>query len=296
MRLDVGAPGPSAERVAREQEWILRGRRFTGLAWGEPVGSPTVLLHGWLDHAGSWEEVAAGLDGWVLALDQRGHGRSMRVDPGTTYHFPDYVADLDALVAELGGPVRLVGHSMGGTIVTLYAGARPEAVSAVVSVDGLGLPDGAEDAADRMVAFLDGSRREVRPRVLSSVEEAAERLRAAMPFLTPASALRLAARDTVPVEGGVTWAHDLRHRIRGAIPYRHAHHRQLLARIRCPVLSVHPEHSPFAATDTAALEAAVPDLRVVQIPGAGHMVHLQAPRPVANAVRAFFDETRGNTV
>ncbi len=279
-----------------ETTWTLRGLRFSGLTWGAPVGVPTVFLHGWLDHAGSWERVAGALDGWRVALDHRGHGRSPRVGEGTTYHFPDYVADLDALVDVLGGRVRLVGHSMGGTIATLYAGARPLAVERVVSVDGLGLHDGADEAADRMVAFLDGSRRPIVPKEYASVAVAAAKLRLAMPFLDEAFALRLAERDTVPNGAGVTWAHDLRHRIRGAIPYRHAHHQALLARIVCPVLSVHPEHSPFAAADVAALEGAIPRLEVVNIPGAGHMVHLQRPDAVAAATRAFFAEVAGSTL
>ncbi len=278
-----------------ESSWTLRGLAFTGLQWGTPSGVPTVLLHGWLDHAGSWRRIAEQLEGWCVALDHRGHGGSPRVGPGTTYHFPDYVADLDALVVALGGRVRLVGHSMGGTIATLYAGACPEAVEAVVSIDGLGLHDGGDEAADRMVAFLDQTRRPVQPKVFASVEVAADRLRAAMPFLDPAHARELAARDTVPVPGGYTWAHDLRHRIRGAIPYRHAHHQPLLARIRCPVLSIHPEHSPFAAADVAALEGTIARLAVVTIPGAGHMVHLQAPDPVAFAVRAFFAQNMDST-
>lgn len=273
----------------REVEWTLRGLPFGGLEWGAPDASPIVFLHGWLDHAGSWEEVAEEVPGWRLAPDHRGHGRSARVGPGTTYHFPDYVADLDALLDQLGGRPRLVGHSMGGTIATLYAGARPERVAAVVTIDGLGLADGEAEAADRLVAFLDGSRRPVRDKVHADVHEAAARLRAAMPFLDEARALRLALRDTRPVEGGVTWAHDPRHRIRGAVPYRHGHHRALLERIRCPVLSIHPEHSPFAPPDVAALEQAIRDLSVVEVPGAAHMVHLQAPRAVAAAVRSFFD-------
>lgn len=272
----------------REMDWTLRGLPFGGVAWGTPDETPIVFLHGWLDHAGSWEEVAERVPGWRVAPDHRGHGRSPRVGPGTTYHFPDYVADLDALLDELGGRPRLVGHSMGGTIATMYAGARPERVAAVVTVDGLGLADGEGEAADRLVAFLDGTRRGVKEKVHASVADAAARLRGAMPFLTEARARRLAERDTRPVDGGVTWTHDPRHRIRGAIPYRHVHHQALLARIRCPVLSVHPQHSPFAPADVSALESTIPDLRVVEIPDATHMVHLQAPEALATAIRSFF--------
>jgi alpha-beta hydrolase superfamily lysophospholipase len=63
-----------------------------------PKDAPTILLlHGFLDHAGSWARVAERLSGHVVALDLRGHGRSAWVGPGASYHFPEYVADVDAL-------------------------------------------------------------------------------------------------------------------------------------------------------------------------------------------------------
>ncbi|MFN7144999.1 MAG: alpha/beta fold hydrolase [Myxococcota bacterium] len=271
-----------------ERTWSLRGLTFGGLVWGDAVGVPTVFLHGFLDHAGSWERVAAGLDGHRIALDLRGHGRSDWIAPGGSYHFPEYVADLDALVDVLGGRVRLVGHSMGGTVASLYAGAGPDAVDRLVIVDGIGSLDGGAAARDRMVQFLDGIKRVRALTPHPTVEDAARRLRATWPGLDDARALALARRGTRPTEGGVTWSYDPRHRVRAPAPYRQDQHVHLLAAIRCPVLSVHPEHSLFAAEDVARLEAAVPDLRVAHVPG-GHMVPLDAPEALASVIRSFFD-------
>lgn len=272
-----------------EARYTLRGLPFAALEWGEPAPEipPTLLLHGFLDHAGSWSRVAEQLDGHVVAFDLRGHGHSAWVGPGESYHFSEYLADVDALVTTLGGRVRLVGHSMGGTVATLYAGARPGAVERLAIVDGIGLPDGGAGARDRMVQFLDGIARVRNPRPYPTIAAAAERLLSTWSGLDPAWAISLAERGTRPVEGGFVWRYDPRHLVRAAVPYRQDQHLRFLVAIRCPVLSVHPEHSLFAAADVATLEAAILDLVVREVPGAGHMTQLDAPRALAAHLREF---------
>ena len=88
-------------------------------------GPPILLVHGGAAHARWWDFVAPALVGrfHVLALDQRGHGDS----PWTgqwAYGSRHYAADLEAVIDGwgLGAPV-LVGHSMGGHSVMVYAAA-----------------------------------------------------------------------------------------------------------------------------------------------------------------------------
>src|SRR5436190_808867 len=86
-----------------------------------PPGAETVLLlHGFLDAAGTWDLVAAPLAraGFnVIAPDLRGFGESGRVPEGGYYHFPDYIADVEDLVRALGlTSLSIVGHSMGGGV------------------------------------------------------------------------------------------------------------------------------------------------------------------------------------
>lgn len=276
---DPGAPGARALRLP------VRGRELAALAWGEPGPGATVLLHGFLDHAGSWSRVVRHLRGPAIAIDLRGHGRSDWNGAGESYHFAEYVADLDAVVALLGGPVRLVGHSMGGTLATLYASARPERVARLAAVDGIGLSDGGASARERMVQFLDGIGRERGHRTFPGVEAAAERLVATW-GLDPGHARELAARGTRPVEGGVVWAYDPRHRVRAPTPYRQDQHLRFLEALRCPVLSVHAARSLFSPADVARLEAAIPELRVATV-DAGHMVQLEAPDALGDVLAAF---------
>ncbi|MBK9558339.1 alpha/beta hydrolase [Candidatus Neomicrothrix sp.] len=98
-----------------------------------------VMMHGMvMDNLSSFYYTLANpvaLDHEVILYDQRGHGRSER--PPTGYTVADSVADLRALLAELGvdRPVVLVGNSYGGTIGMAYAMAYPDEVRGVLLIE-----------------------------------------------------------------------------------------------------------------------------------------------------------------
>lgn len=267
--------------------WRLRGLDIAGQTWGAPGQNevPVVLVHGFLDHAGTWDEVAALLPGHIAAPDLRGHGQSAWCGPEETYHFADYIADLDALVTTLGGRAIVVGHSLGGTIVSTWAGARPERAAGLVIVDGLGLVDGVHESASRLRGWLDEVAAGPRPhRAFATQDEAAERLRAAHPCLTQARALALASRGTRAAAGGWTWSFDPRHRFRYPTPYRQDAHRRILEDYTGPTLVITPENSPFNADDSARTRSALPHAAHVRMPEVGHMVPLEAPRGLAEVI------------
>jgi pimeloyl-ACP methyl ester carboxylesterase len=108
-----------------------------------------LAVHGITGSGMSWAAVASALpNAWSLvAVDLRGRGRSRDLPPSTGLH--DHVADLvavaEGLVAESGGPIALVGHSMGAFIAVHLAHGRPDLFSRVVLVDGgvaLPVPEG----------------------------------------------------------------------------------------------------------------------------------------------------------
>ncbi|HYW80361.1 MAG TPA: alpha/beta hydrolase, partial [Thermoguttaceae bacterium] len=90
-----------------------------------------VAIHGFLEHSGRHSRLAGVLndEGYaVYAMDMRGHGRS-EGEPVFVEQFDDYLADLDVFVDRVRRrhpekPLLLFGHSMGGTIVGLYAATR----------------------------------------------------------------------------------------------------------------------------------------------------------------------------
>ena len=141
----------SMYQVLREPQslWVpLRGCRYHVRQWGtaKPGATPLVLAHGWMDVAASWQFMvdafseAFAQQRPIFAMDWRGYGLT-EAPPTDCYWFPDYLADLDALLDSLSPdqPVDLVGHSMGGNVVMMYAGTRPERIRRLVNLEGFGL-------------------------------------------------------------------------------------------------------------------------------------------------------------
>jgi pimeloyl-ACP methyl ester carboxylesterase len=277
-----------------DEWWFRRGPRALPLRvceWGgDRGGTPVVVLHGFLEQGAAWDAVAGRLGRRVVAPDQRGHGRSGHVGTGAGYPFWDYVGDLDGLVEHLGGVVDLVGHSMGGTVAALFAGARPESVRRLVLVEGLGPPDATAEAVERGRAFLASLRDPPRHGAVASVDEAAERIRRGVPSLSIAEARALAERTLRSEDGGFRWTWDASHRGRSPVPFQTVLFGAFLTEIRCPVLLIDGENSMFRIKpDLAERRAKVPHAVHVGIPGAGHLVHHDAPEALAAAITSFLE-------
>ncbi|HZG34966.1 MAG TPA: alpha/beta hydrolase [Gaiellaceae bacterium] len=104
--------------------------------WGERGAPPLVCLHGVTSHALHFEQLGRRLGGshHVVALDQRGHGRSTWEPP---WHLEQYVADAVAAVRGHGvdGPAVWLGHSFGGRVAYEVAAAQPGLVERLVLLD-----------------------------------------------------------------------------------------------------------------------------------------------------------------
>jgi len=268
------------------------GLRLHLLEWGTS-GPVVLLLHGYLEHAHAWDFVAPHLvDGGhhVFALDWRGHGESAWVGAGGYYHFPDYVADLAGVVRALGGQAVVVGHSMGGGAAVLYAGTEPERVRALISVEGIGIPDSDPDTAPGcFAAWIDDLERAGRRRrVPLSLDAAAQRLRDRFPRFSEDVARHMALHGTRETAAGRVWKFDLRHQTRSPQPAYVAQARAFWRRVSCPVLYVDGADSDLRLP-VADLEDRLATLRAerASIAAAGHHPHLEHPQETARVIGDF---------
>lgn len=283
----------------RDHTIDVRGLKIHYLEWGERAKDPLILIHGFLDHARSWEPFVECLGQksshplWVVAPDCRGHGDSGWVGAGGYYHFPDYLLDLDSLIQNLGASsVRLLGHSMGGTISFLYAGTFPRRVRKLVLVEGIG-PIGLNfaDAPPRMEKWISEAKTVERKqsREYASLEDAATRLQKGNPRLKRDFALQLATWGMKQNDHGKwVWKFDPLHRTMAPQPFYSGQAMEFYRRIECPVLIVRGKESRQAARpDIQQRLEAIARRTSIEIENAGHMIHHDNPEALAEAAAGF---------
>ena len=293
-----------AQVPARSGTVVLRGLPQRVLRWGPESADPVLLLHGFLDCAETFQFLVDALprDWSFVALDWRGFGGSGRND--APYWFPDYLADLDAFLDLAGIPaepgpaggrgLRVIGHSMGGNVASLYAGVRPGRFRWLASLEGFGLPRTTpEQAPARYAQWLDELRAGVRGWQYESVAQLATVLRRRNPRLPADHAEFLAAAWSRPrAGGGVELRADPWHRLVNPMLYRREEAEACWRRADLPMLLVFGAESDFHRRlgpdgEAAYYHAIFRQLEIASIAGAGHMMHHEAPAAVAAAIQAW---------
>ena len=195
----------TVRHAGRSRFVTLRGLRHHVLEWGDASmvradRPPLLMQHGWMDVAASFQFVVDALptDRYVLAFDWRGFGLT-DTPAADSYWIPDYVGDLDAALDALffdaapDRPIDLLGHSMGGNVVMLYAGLRPRRIRRLVNLEGFGMPvTQPAQAPKRYLQWLDDLKQGAELRDYDSLTAVAARLRKTNPLLTPQRAAWLA--------------------------------------------------------------------------------------------------------
>ena len=297
----MNAPSPDSASTSRSDFVFIRGLRYHVRRWG-PADAPMLfLVHGWMDVSATFESVASRLvpDLQVLVPDWRGFGETQWPQDG--YWFADYVADLDALVHNYSPdkPVFLAGHSMGAQAASLFAGLRPECVSRLAVLDGLFLPDGdPKSIAPRYRTWLDAVREPGEVPSYRSFEELAGRIQKRHPNLNSERCLFIArCWGRRHPDGVVRLASDPKHLLNMPRTYIQAESEAVWSGITAPTLFVDGGSSVLAKLmPTVEIERRRSFFRNRShtiIPGAGHMLHFEAPEALAQTLAAFFgDATR----
>ena len=292
----TGGPGETPAGVSR---WADLSGPVRYLDFGGPADGPAVVcVHGLGGSAVNWTAVAPLLTGTcrVLAPDLAGHGLTQSLGRGTD------VASNRALLHRFvmsvtGGPVILMGNSMGGMISLLEASAAPAAVAGLVLVDPAlpFVPARPDPLVTAMFAayLTPGLRRAVQARrhrqVPAELVSSTMRLCCADPSRVAPEVL--ARHVEVAVQRAAfpgveaDFAAAMRSVVRTAgYPHGRAYGQRIRS-VTCPVLLIHGTADrlvPVAAARAAA--RANPAWSLREFGGVGHVPQLETPRDTADAV------------
>ncbi len=294
-------------QVQRESHslWVpLRGCRYHVRQWGtpKPGATPLVLAHGWMDVAASWQfMVDAFSEAFVqqrpiIAMDWRGYG--LTESPATdSYWFPDYLGDLDALLDQLypDQAIDLVGHSMGGNVVMMYAGSRPERIRHLVNLEGFGMAaTRPAQAPTRMAQWLDELKAQrVGDNTLKTYPDAAAvaaRLIKTNRRLGQDKADWLVQHWARPgTDGQWRILGDSAHKVINPYLFQVEEARAMYSRISAPVLVVEASDDSlsqwwkgqYTLAEFHERLKSVPQLEMALVQDAGHMLHHDQPHALA---------------
>jgi pimeloyl-ACP methyl ester carboxylesterase len=294
------------KRQFRSEFVPIRKLQYHVQIWGEPAPAkvPLVMVHGWMDVAASYQFVVDALaqDHYVIAPDWRGYGKTQS-GGADNFWFPDYLADLDFLLDHYAphGPVNLVGHSMGGNIVMLYGGVRPERVRRLINLEGFGMPATVPAQAPERLARWMGELKHLHQgsldlKTYKDLSSVAARLMKTNPRLGQHKAEWL-ARYWANEDSQGHWSiqGDPAHKIINAQLYRVDEVLEHYKRLSMPVLAVEASDNSLDHWWKGAYTLAqyherisvVPQLEIARIDNAGHMMHHDQPEELAALIERF---------
>jgi pimeloyl-ACP methyl ester carboxylesterase len=248
---------------------------------GSASGMPVVCLHGVTDSWRSFEPMFAWLPPAirVLALTQRGHGRSSKPAEGYTYtHFSE---DLRAFMDALHLPEAVIaGHSMGSMVAQRFAVDHPGRVAALV-LFGAFRTMYHSPVLQEFCAALSTLEDPVDPAFAKEFQVST------LARDVPSELLNTAVEESLRVPARI-W----REAFRGFVETEDFS--ADLACVRAPALIGWGECDIYAPrTDQEALSAALPEARLIVYSGAGHAFHWEDPARVADDLVSFLYERRG---
>jgi pimeloyl-ACP methyl ester carboxylesterase len=280
----------------------IRGLRYHCRVWGEASQPKLFMLHGWMDVSASFQFLVDALrGGWqVIAPDWRGYGLSAW-GPSDCYWFPDYMGDLDRLLAhfESDQATTLIGHSMGGNIATMYAGVRPDRVARLVNLEGFGMSRSEPAKAPaRYAKWMAQLADKPGFRDYADFAELASRMRTGNPRLSEARSLHLAehwGRQTA--EGRVELRSDPAHKLINPVSYQLEEAMACWRNVAAPVLWIDGaesgtmERMRINAGDNEVRKACFRQLSSHTLADAGHMLHHDQPERLAALIEAFLRQS-----
>ncbi|MGH7847977.1 MAG: alpha/beta fold hydrolase [Candidatus Binatia bacterium] len=272
-----------------------RGLRLHYAEWGDPQLETLLLVHGNRDQCRSWDFFVAEIQKLhplafhIVALDLRGHGESEWNPACRGYRHEDFLFDLSAAFYGIGKEkINLVGHSLGGSISTLFAGCFPDRIKNLILVEAIGPYSKQDDEVpDILAEQVEGKELNLERTFHADLEEAAAAVKKRFSSIPDDVCTYMARFGTRKAETGLVWKHDPRLRVHSLSPLSENQVRAFIRRISSPTLIVYGSDSGFTKSSRISRLSLFSKAKVVEFPATGHHVPHERPVELARMVSSF---------
>ncbi len=260
----------------------VRGLVYTGWQCGQ--GDALLCLHGFTGCRDNWLDLC----GWlparrIAAVDLPGHGGTQAPEEIGRMTIEETAADLAALCASLaGGPLDVLGYSMGGRLALYFALAYPHLVRRLILESA---SPGLESEKERQIrcaadeALADKIEQDGLTAFIGYWE--------ALPLFTSQARLPETAQKALRTQRMQNSTAGLAASLRGMGTGRQPSLWPRLGELQAPVLLLTGElDDKFVRTNTR-MAALLPGSQLEIIPGAGHTIHLEKPTEFRRRLRTF---------
>ena len=243
---------------------------------GQPTDRPPLLIaHGLFGSARNWGVIARRLSDQrqVVAVDMRNHGQS---DWFSGHSYPELASDLAEVIAQFGGKMDVLGHSMGGKAAMVLSLQHPELVNRMIVADIA--PTGYDHTQNHLIEAL---QKVDLAKIKDRQEAALQMTDIDDPML---QAFLLQSLDL----GGRKWRLnlDVLHREMPKI----IGFPEMSGQFTGPTLFLTGANSSYVPRETRPqIKGLFPTAKFAAIPGAGHWLHAEKPREFEAAARVFLN-------
>ncbi|WP_299694995.1 alpha/beta fold hydrolase [uncultured Tateyamaria sp.] len=244
--------------------------------YGDATAPPLLIAHGLYGSGRNWGVIAKRLSDTrhVITVDMRNHGNSFHSDANG---YDDLAADLEEVIRALGGPMDVVGHSMGGKAAMMLALRAPDVVRRLVVGDIAPVT-----YTHSQLPMIDAMRA-VDLSAVTRRSEANAQLQAQ--GVDPAICAFLTQSLDV---AGQTWRLNL-DALEAEMP-KIMSFPQVTAQYDGPTLFLSGGASDYVLPEHRnTIRGLFPRARFAKLPRAGHWLHADDPRGFEGTVRAFAD-------
>lgn len=241
-------------------------------------GEPIVILHGLLGMLDNWHSFAKKLseEFWVIAVDQRNHGKSFH---SNDFNYALLADDVNKLLSELGIPrCHILGHSMGGKTVMQYLEDYNDTIEKAIIIDISPKEyKGGHELIFESLLNIDlnsiSSRKEVQTQLSLTIDNLG-------------TVLFLMKNLSRKKDGSFEWKANIENlwqnynNIKGNVAFSY--------QIDTPVLFIKGQQSNYITTeDLKIIQNQFEEAEIVEIPEAGHWVHADQPDILLEHVKKF---------